>query len=335
LADYEELLAWFGMVPPHTDLKSVYAKYMLDQVAGLYDSDTKTMYIPSFTRATTNRAKASEKKVEKLSASFDEIVLAHEFTHALEDQFWPMDDPKDKEEKESTDRATAHSFLLEGSASRLMIEAVPAQSTEGRASRYFTMWNLLHSGVGEFVLKSLLLEAWKGSDAVVEGVPETLSRMEAAPYSFGYAFCTEIMRQWGLDGLDYIYENRPISSEQIVHPKKAWEWRDFPVQIDLPETLPGAWKQLSHDSAGEAGVAVLFGCQLKNLNRGLQLASGWDGDRAGLFERTDGKRLLVWASAWDSSEAATRIARACLKERQLADKAVTTNVSNRQVRSTR
>src|SRR5207253_5219917 len=105
-------------------------------------------------------------------------------------------------------------------------------------------------------------------------------------------FCTEIMRQWGLDGLDYIYEHRPISSEQIVHPKKAWEWRDFPVQIDLPQTLPGVWKQLSHDSAGEAGVAVFFGCQLKNLNRGLQLASGWDGARAGLFERTDGRRLL-------------------------------------------
>src|SRR6267154_3986342 len=71
LAYYEELLAWFDMVPPHTDLKSVYANFMVDQVAGLYDSDTKTMYIPSFTTGSTNRVKANEKKIEKFSASIN------------------------------------------------------------------------------------------------------------------------------------------------------------------------------------------------------------------------------------------------------------------------
>jgi hypothetical protein len=332
LANYEELLAWFDMVPPHSDLKSIYATFMIDQLAGLYDSDTKKMCIPSFTRETTNRANASEKKMEKLSPSLDDIVLAHEFTHALEDQSWPIDDPKDQEENMSTDRGAAHGFLVEGSATRLMIEAVPAQSARGSASTYFIMWNLLHSDLGEFVLKYVLLDAWKGSDALVEGVPETLSRTEAMPYSFGYLFCTEIMQKWGLDGLDYIYDHRPISSEQVMHPQKAWEWRDFPVQVNIPETLPGGWKQISHDSSGEAGVAILLGCQLKNLNRGLQLASGWDGDRAALFEGANGKRLMIWASSWDSAEAARRCARACVKERRIAHQAtVTTTGANRSI----
>src|SRR5947209_16453530 len=284
LTNYEELLACFDMVPPHTDLKSVYANYMVDQVAGLYDSDTKTMYIPSFTPPLTNRVKAAEKKVEDFSGSMDDIVLAHEFTHALEDQYWQMDDPKDRDEQVSTDRDTAHGFLLEGSATRQMIEVVPAQSSEGHSTRYFTMSNLLHSDLGEFVLKYALLDAWKDADALSEGVPEPLSRIEAIPYSFGYAFCTDILRHWGLDGLDYIYDHRPISSEQIMHPQKAWEWRDFPVQVNVPENLAGGWKQLSHDCAGEAGVAILLGCQLKNLDRGLELCSGWEGVRGGLFE---------------------------------------------------
>ena len=77
------------------------------------------------------------------------------------------------------------------------------------------------------------------------------------------------MRQWGLDGLDYIYSHPPVSSTQVIHPEKCWEWRDLPVQISLPETLPGGWKQISPDSVGEAGLAVLFGCQFKSLNRGL------------------------------------------------------------------
>jgi len=190
--------------------------YSIDQVAGLYDSDTKKMCIPSFTHeTTTNRAKANEKQLEKLGPTLDNIVLAHEFTHALEDQYWPIDDSKDEEEGISTDRGTAHSFLLEGSATRAMAEAVPAQSAGRSAGTYFFMWHLLHSGPGEFALKYALLDAWKSSDSLVEGVPDTLSRMETLPYSFGYAFSTDILRNWGLDGLDYIYDHRPISSEQI------------------------------------------------------------------------------------------------------------------------
>ena len=90
LRSYEELLAWLDMVPPQTDLKSVYADFLVDQVAGLYDSDAKEMCIPSFSSGTTNLGKkAAEKKLEAISSEMDDIVLAHEFTHALEDQYWP------------------------------------------------------------------------------------------------------------------------------------------------------------------------------------------------------------------------------------------------------
>ena len=153
LRSYEELLAWLDMVPPQTDLKSVYADFLVDQVAGLYDSDAKEMCIPSFSGGTTNAAKkAAEKKLEKLSSEIDDIVLAHEFTHALEDQYWPLDDPKDHDSKASTDRGTAHDFVSEGSATREMIEVIPAQWGRGSPERYFGLWNLIHSGLGEFAL---------------------------------------------------------------------------------------------------------------------------------------------------------------------------------------
>jgi hypothetical protein len=331
LRSYEELLAWLDLVPPHTDLKSVYASYLVDQVAGLYDSDTKEMCIPSFTSGTTNLAKkAAEKKLEAISAKIDDIVLAHEFTHALEDQYWPLDDPKDHDFKASTDRGTAHDFVAEGSATREMIEIIPAQWGHESPDSYFLLWNLIHSGLGESVLNYALGEVWKSPDALVEGVPETLARTEAMPYSFGYSFCTQVMRQWGLDGLDYIYDHPPVSSEQVMHPSKCWEWRDFPVQINLPETLLGGWKQASLDSVGEAGMAVLFGCQFKSLNRGLEIARGWDGDHVALFEGSGGHRLLLWASSWDSTNAAGRFVGAWLKERQNPHQAaITGNNGNR------
>ena len=323
LRSYEELLAWLDIVPRQADLKSIYGDYLVDQVAGLYDSQAKEMCIPSFQNGLTNAGrKAAEKKLEALAVQMDDLVLAHEFTHALEDQYWPLDDPKDYDYKISTDRGTAHEFVNEGSATRQMIEAVPAQWGRGLPDRYFLLWNFIHSGLVETLLKHELSGAWKSSDALAAGVPEPLARTEAMPYSFGYTFCTEVMHQWGLDGLDYMYNHPPVSSAQVMHPKKAWEWRDLPAQIDLPETLPGNWKQISLDCLGEAGMAALFGCQFKNLNYGLEVARGWHGDHVGLFENPDGHRLLLWASSWGSTNAAGRFARAWMRERQVAHQAL-------------
>jgi hypothetical protein len=322
LRGYAELLAWLDLVPPRTDLKQVYGDYLVGQVAGLYDSESKEMCIPASAAGTTNAArKAAEKKLEGLSQEMDAIVLAHEFTHALEDQYWPLDDPRDHDRSVSTDRGTAHSFLAEGSATREMIEALPAQLGRGSATLYFSLWNLIHSGGGEWALNHKLSGAWKSPDALVPGVPDALARSEAMPYSFGYSFCTKVMRQWGLDGLDYIYNHPPVSSAQVMHPAKAWEWRDLPVQINLPQTLPGGWKQISSDSVGEAGLAVLFGCQFNGLNHALGLVRGWDGDLVALYEGPAGRRLLLWASAWHSSAAAARYAGACVQERQLTHQA--------------
>jgi hypothetical protein len=330
LADYEALMIWLDVLPPGTDLKEASAAFAVDQVAGLYDSDTKEMYIPSFSTTKTNVLKKAAKKEAEAFSSFTEgIVLDHEFTHALEDQYWPLDDTNQAALHESTDRSTARSFLAEGAATRIMIEAVPAQLEQDAPGTYPLAWNVLHSGLVELILDLELQHVWKSPDVQVPGVPEALACSEAMPYAYGYSFCSELMRNWGLDGLDYICDHQPVSTEQIIHPQKAWEWRDFPVRITLPASLPDGWKQLTSECLGEAGVSVLFGCAFKNLNRGERLAYGWDGDRTALYEAPDGRRLLVWASSWDSNAAASRFASTWMKERQKLHKAkVTRKQSN-------
>ena len=323
LGFYQDLQGWLDVLPPHTDLKSVYADYLEDQLAGLYDSDTKTMCIPEGTPAAHKTGKkASEKKLDNLAGLDANIVFIHEFTHALEDQYWPIDDPARKHSQASTDRESAQTFLLEGSATRLMLEGVPSQIERERPGTYLFAWNLIHSDLGEAVFNHLLRRVWKSADAEVAGVPEILARSEAMPYAYGYVYCSKMARAWGLDGLDYIYDHPPVSSEQIMHPEKAWAWRDLPVQITLPETLPGGWQRVSDDTVGEAGMAALFGCQLKNLNRGSRIARGWDGDRAALYEGASDRHLLVWVSAWDSAGAAQRFAGACLEERRSVHHAI-------------
>jgi hypothetical protein len=120
-----------------------------------------------------------------------------------------------------------------------------------------------------------------------------------------------------------------------MHPKKGWEWRQLPVQVALPETLPGGWKRLSDDTIGEAGMAALLGSQLNSLNRGLRLARGWDGDRAALYEGPKGAHLLAWASSWDSPEAAGSFARACAQERRLVHHAALSALTDGRLNWTR
>ena len=57
-----------------------------------------------------------------------------------------------KEVQESTDRSTAEAFLAEGTATRLMIEAIPALVEQQNKGVYATLWNALHSGMVEFAL---------------------------------------------------------------------------------------------------------------------------------------------------------------------------------------
>jgi hypothetical protein len=66
------------------------------------------------------------------------------------------------------------------------------------------------------------------------------------------------------------------------------------------------------------------------LNHGLELARGWDGDHAALFENAGGQRLLLWASSWDSTNAAGRYAGGWTREREVTHQAVITqNTGNR------
>jgi hypothetical protein len=317
LADYQAMLAWLDILPPGTDLKEATAAFAVDQVAGLYDSDTKEMYIPVFSTGKTNALKNPAKKaIEKVSAFEEGLVLEHEFTHALEDQYWALDDTNQVERQESTDRSTARSFLAEGAATRIMLEAVPAQLEQENPGTYAPAWNVLHSGLLETVFDLALNHVWKSPDVQVAGVPRALACYEAMPYAYGYCFCSDLTRDWGLDGLDYICDHQPVSTEQIIHPQKAWEWRDFPIRITLPQTLPSGWKQLTGDSMGEAGISVLFGCAFNNLSHGELLVHGWDGDRVALYEGPEGRRLLLWASSWDSDAAAARFASTWIKERR-------------------
>ena len=320
LADFQELMVWLNMLPPGTDLKKVYARFLEDQLGGMYDPETKQLCLPGYTPNCMEEVVPDQKVARKAVARFEDspgITLAHEYTHALDDQYWNLEDLSGQKKKtDNSDRDTASACVIEGNATRLMLEAMLVQACRRSPERFAFTWPFFHSSMMEGAIGTIMGASWKSNEVQVPKVPETLVRSEVMPYAYGYSFISGLTHDWGLDGVDYAFTHPPVSTEQVIHPEKYWEWRDLPVAVTLPQTLPGGWTRLAEDTAGEAGICVLFGCTFNNLHHGERIGNGWDGDRAALYGTPDGHRLLLWASAWDSTFAAGRFADACIKLRK-------------------
>ena len=100
----EEVLKLLGLLEPSVDLRKVSASIFGEGVAGYYDPRTKRLRIVRGAQ-TANRV-------------LNEITLAHELTHALEDQRFGLDL---EDASGSDDAALANLALVEGSATAVML----------------------------------------------------------------------------------------------------------------------------------------------------------------------------------------------------------------------
>ena len=115
----EQVLKLLGLIDPAVDLRDVSASVFSEGVAGYYDPRTKRMR--------TVRGAATGTRV------LAEMVLAHELTHALEDQRFGLGLA---DQGGSDDAALARLALVEGSASELMYAyARPPLHARGDARR--------------------------------------------------------------------------------------------------------------------------------------------------------------------------------------------------------
>ena len=230
--------------------------------------------------------------------------------------------------------------MVESTPSLFASESSKTQPRSDSPLVYAVTWNMLHSNSLNQTMNEdapALWKIWPFSDATGKKagkesakVPATVRQSMFFPYGAGLGFVNRLQCDWGMDGVDHVYGLGPVSTEQIMHPEKCWEWRDFPVKVALPDTLPGGWQYQYGHCVGEANTAVLFGCRLSDLKYGERIAKGWDGDRAVLYKSANGKTLFVWASAWDSAVAAKRFAKACTEERTSTRGAVVrTNTGSR------
>jgi len=252
-----------GMIPDSLDLPKFLVDLLEEQIVGFYDPKTKVLYV------------VTDAPKEALG-----ITITHELVHALQDQYISLDSTQQTQGQ--NDRSSAAQAVFEGQA---VYEQVAVM-------------------LGGANVATNLPGGW---DRVREMIPENQSSMPIfarAPLViqetliFPYLSGAEFVRNFtDRNPGKSIYDDMPVSTEQVLHPSAFFGKRDDPTQITLPP-LKGA-TPVYENTLGEFETRLFLFQHLNDQNTAVQGAAGWDGDRFVLFNTPQGQGI-AWASVWDS-----------------------------------
>jgi hypothetical protein len=278
-ADTKTLEA-FGLIPKGFPLDSFMLDVLTDQVAGLYDPKAKEFYIADWIAADEQRS-----------------VMAHELTHALEDQSFHIDHWI-KAARPNDDAELARDSVSEGTALAAMFDySLQDHNMSVRDMPDMTL--LIRSGaVAEMDKDPLLAKA-----------PIYIRDELLFPYLAGTGFSQQFLKAhsgWG--DLKILFENPPVSSQQIMHPE-LYLTGVKPAKVTLPEwkgIVPANWKLLEENVLGEFGLEEVLK-QFLGQERADAISPAWVGDRYAAFEVEKTKQTaLVYRLALDNADDAAR-----------------------------
>jgi hypothetical protein len=301
----EAFLRTAGLIPAGAALRASLATVLEQQVAGYYDPLTGTLHLVD--------------RADEMPTFMQRTVLAHELTHALDDQYAGLGDLDRTEPQSTEDADVVKGSLAEGSATALMLQYLVRETMAGRvnageAAAYFKkemaraeslaqMPRYFNALFGSYLVGSAFLA--KGNLQAVLTQPDNT------------AIGQNFLAAW---------KTPPRSSEQVLHPDKYWDASraDEPVVVDdaaVERWLASPGRQVVHrDTLGELLTALLTeppGTRppAEKLmaadgwtNPG---ASGWGGDRFFLVASGDDRAAAaaglkdlraVWVTAWDTEK---------------------------------
>jgi hypothetical protein len=280
-ADTKTLEA-FGLIPQNFPLDSFMLDVLTDQIAGLYDPKAKEFYIADW-----------------IPLDEQKSVMAHELTHALEDQSFHID-PWIKSARPNDDAELARESVSEGTAMAAMVDYTLRDQKMGvRDLPDVTL--LIRSGAVDEMSK----------DPHLSKAPPYIRDDLLFPYLAGTTFSQQFLKaHTGWADLRILFANPPISTQQIMHPD-LYLAGVRPEKVTLPEwkgTAPADWKLLEENVMGEFNLAEVLKRYLGE-DRANQLAAAWRGDRYASFENSRTKEIpLVVLLALDNAEDAARFA---------------------------
>lgn len=263
--DVVELYA-FDFVDLDYDLYGALLELYSGSVLGFYDPDTAELVVVSD---------------DATISPLEQLTLAHEITHALQDQAFGLDlDSIDDSEARLARRA-----LAEGDATLLQ--------TLYLASNYLS----------EADLDALFAEMASDAPAALPDLPPILQIQQEFPYTAGYEFVRALYREGGYAAVSDAWRNPPANTEHILHPARylAGELPQIVTLPPLTDTLGAGWTLIDEDVLGEFYVRTYLDQQL-TASEAATAAAGWNGDRYAVYwQEARAQVAMVTRLRWDSA----------------------------------
>jgi len=290
------VLKKFGMIPPDYDLHSEFLKLLSEQVAAYYDSKTKTVNL-----------------LDWVQPELQKTVLAHELTHALQDQAvdlekWGMAGAKDD-------------LPLPDQQEQVVEEAQAARQnvTEGQAMVAMLDYTLAPAGVNILTapdaVNAMRAAMADGKDApVLTASPIFLQESLLMPYTFGLDFVREVLSKKGKTAAFAGMLGRPpIDTRQVMEPGTYIAREDVtpPTIPDLDKLIAPDYKRYDFGGMGEFDI-YLLAKQYAPGTDAKQYYSHWRGGyylAAHAKSEPEDQIALLYLSRWDSPEGAAAFAK--------------------------
>jgi hypothetical protein len=242
----ELVLKKFGLLPRTFDLQTFLIALLREQVAGYYDPKTKSVNL-----------------LDWIDAEQQKPVLAHELTHALQDQSFGIEkymkagagdlgastrEPS-VEDIETDEASTAHQAVIEGQAMVVLIDYMLAP-------------------MGQSITDSpQLVEALKAgmlvgtADSVeFRNAPLYIKEALTFPYRYGLDFEAELLTKVGKQkAYEGAFKNPPHSTREIMEPAVYLSGEKLPAMplADFKKDFKG-YDKFDVGAVGEFDVAILM-----------------------------------------------------------------------------
>jgi hypothetical protein len=288
------VLEKFGLLPPGYDLHSEFLRLLGEQVAAYYDPKSKSVNL-----------------LDWVQPDIQKPVLAHELTHALQDQKinlekWELAGAKDNSPLPDQQEQVAE----EAQAARQCV-------TEGQAMVVLVDYTL--APIGKNILSAPeIVDVMRGSMAdnkhspVFAAAPMFLRESLLMPYTFGLEFVRAVLAKNGKEAAYLgMLENPPIDTRQIMQPETYLKKQNVPPLAipDLDKLVAPDYERFDFGGMGEFDIYLLA------KQYGGAPPSYYPHWRGGYYfaarakSTPKGQIAMLYFSRWDSLEAARDFAK--------------------------
>ncbi len=284
------VLQKFGLLPANYDLHSEFLKLMAEQVAAYYDPKTKTVNM-----------------LDWLPPDAQKPVLAHELTHALQDQQVPLDKWELAGAKDDAALPDQQEYFVE--------EAQSARQcvTEGQAQVVWFNYMLAPSKrtiltAPEFVDAVRAAMGDSKDSPVFSEAPVFLKESLLMPYSFGLDFVRTVLANKGKDAaFAGLLKDPPVDTRQIMQPETYLLHQVVP-QLTIPDfdkMVAPTYTRFDFGGMGEFDVYLL--AKQYGVKDPPNYYRHWRGGYYYAAQDKNGPKdqiAMLYFSRWDSPEAA-------------------------------